>query len=321
MKKYFLGVDCGGTKTKSVLVNEDGLIVAQHEGTSGYYPQVGLEGLRAVLADALSKALQHCKQIDYGCFGVPAYGESNITDARIKEVVYGLLGHRRFTVENDVICGWAGAFGTHDGINIVAGTGSIAYGQNGSRTARVGGWGELFSDEGSAYWIGLQGLNAFSKMSDGRSEKTPLYAIFKQYFHLTNDLELYARIANEKSGRSGIAELCILVKDAALQGDHEARRIIENAAIELASIVDSLRKQLSFEGHQIIPVSYSGGVFRAGELILHPFRAALDQLCNRYSVRPPLYSPEYGAALYAARTAGQCYPLNDGEPPEILGVL
>ncbi len=321
MKKHFLGVDCGGTKTKSVLVNEDGLIVAQHESTSGYYPQVGLEGLQAVLADVISTAQRHGNEIDYGCFGIPAYGENGTTDAIIEEIVHGLLGHRRFTVENDVICGWAGALGTHDGINIVAGTGSIAYGQNGSRRARVGGWGELFSDEGSAYWIGLQGLNAFSKMSDGRSEKTLLYAVFKQRFCLDNDLELYARIANENAGRSGIAGLCILVRDAALQGDHEARRIFEIAAHELASIVDSVRKQLSFDGHQTIPVSYSGGVFRAGELILNPFRAALDQLCSRYSVRPPLYGPEYGAALYAARTAGHCIPQKDVEPPAKLSVL
>ncbi len=37
-----------------------------------------------------------------------------------------------------------------DGINLVAGTGSIAYGEFAGRAARAGGWGELFSDEASA---------------------------------------------------------------------------------------------------------------------------------------------------------------------------
>ena len=39
--------------------------------------------------------------------------------------------------------------------------------------ARVGGWGELFGDEGSAYWIAVQGLNAFTRMSDGRARPRP----------------------------------------------------------------------------------------------------------------------------------------------------
>ena len=51
--------------------------------------------------------------------------------------------------------------------NIVAGIGSICYGERNGAIARCGGWGELFSDEGSAYWIACRGLNLFSRMSDG----------------------------------------------------------------------------------------------------------------------------------------------------------
>ncbi len=57
---------------------------------------------------------------------------------------------------NDMVCGWAGSLACADGINVVAGTGSICYGEYQGRSARCGGWGELFSDEGSAYWIARQ---------------------------------------------------------------------------------------------------------------------------------------------------------------------
>ncbi|MEI9903464.1 MAG: BadF/BadG/BcrA/BcrD ATPase family protein [Asticcacaulis sp.] len=73
-----------------------------------------------------------------------------------------------------MICGWAGSLAGADGINIVAGTGSIGYGERLGRGARAGGWGEVFSDEGSAYWIAVQGLAAFARMSDGRLAKGPL---------------------------------------------------------------------------------------------------------------------------------------------------
>ena len=74
----------------------------------------------------------------------------------------------RYRCGNDAVCGWAGALAGEDGINIVAGTGSIGYGEFEGRAARAGGWGELFSDEGSAHWIAREALSLFSRMSDGR---------------------------------------------------------------------------------------------------------------------------------------------------------
>ncbi|HEY7009469.1 MAG TPA: hypothetical protein VH395_11040 [Jatrophihabitantaceae bacterium] len=38
------------------------------------------------------------------------------------------LGHDRYRCDNDMVCGWAGTLGGEDGINVVAGTGSIGYG-------------------------------------------------------------------------------------------------------------------------------------------------------------------------------------------------
>ena len=73
-----------------------------------------------------------------------------------------------------MVCGWAGSLAGEDGINVISGTGSMTYGERHGTGHRVGGWGELFGDEGSAYWIAAQGLNAFSRMSDGRLARGPL---------------------------------------------------------------------------------------------------------------------------------------------------
>ena len=80
---------------------------------------------------------------------------------------------------NDSVVGWAGSLGLSSGINLVAGTGSIAYGRNDAgEEARAGGWDERFSDEGSCYWLGMKSLELFSKESDGRAEK----ALFWRFF-------------------------------------------------------------------------------------------------------------------------------------------
>ena len=138
-----------------------------------------------------------------------------------------LLGHRRYRCGNDMVCAWAGSLGGEDGINIVAGTGSIGYGERRGKTARAGGWGEVFGDEGSAYWIAVQGLNVFTRMSDGRLPKGPLYAAFTASLGLSADLDLCAKVMNAHT-RGSIAAMSQLVDARGARrrclGDPDLRR-------------------------------------------------------------------------------------------------
>ncbi|MGQ3052989.1 MAG: N-acetylglucosamine kinase, partial [Roseateles sp.] len=56
---------------------------------------------------------------------------------------------------------------------------------------------------------------------------------------------------------------------------------------------------------QALPVSYSGGVFAAGELVLGPLQAALARRLPGAVLKTPQFGPELGAALYAARLGGR----------------
>src|SRR5205085_7892259 len=137
-----------------------------------------------------------------------------------------LLGHGRYRCGNDMVCAWAGSLGGEDGINIVAGTGSIGYGERKGKSARAGGWGEIFSDEGSAYWIAVRGINVFTRMSDGRLPNGPLHAIFKTALGLSTDLEICAKLGSGRSRRD-IAAISELVGRAAGDGDLAAVRIFD----------------------------------------------------------------------------------------------
>ena len=189
--------------------------------------------------------------------------------------------------------------GLEEGINLVAGTGSIAYGQNKFGTeARAGGWDDGFSDEGSCYWLGKKALELFSKESDGRVKKGKLLEIFRYNFNLKNDFDLID-IFDEvyKNNRTKTAELQKLLLQAAMQGDEEAIRLYEAAAEELALIIGAVYRKLEFSGDTI--VSYSGGLFHAGGFILKPLVRKLEE--NGICLCPPKYSPVQGAALLAAR--------------------
>ncbi len=311
-RKLFLGVDGGGTKTHFVLVDGDGNIAAAHEGPSSYHIEIEFAGLRRVLSDGVAAVLARVgmdrSTITYAFFGIPAYGEGSDALGLLDAMPEPLLGHRRYRCGNDMVCAWAGSLGGEDGINIVAGTGSIGYGERRGRSARAGGWGEIIGDEGSAYWIAVQGLNIFSRMSDGRLRKGPLHAVFSAALDLSADLDICAKVMNAHS-RDSIAAMAPLVARAARDGDISATGIFEQAARELAAVVEAVRQALQFEPNEPVPLSYSGGVFEAGALILEPLRRHLTQQSTAYQIRPPRLAPSLGAAIYAAKLAGE--PLSD----------
>jgi N-acetylglucosamine kinase-like BadF-type ATPase len=307
-KALFLGVDGGGTKTHFVLVDGDGKLAAAHEGPTSYYLEIGMDGARRVLAEGLA-ALFGQAGVDGGAithafFGLPAYGEDSAAQALLDALPEPMLGHRRYRCGNDMVCAWAGSLAGADGINIVAGTGSIGYGERQAQSARAGGWGEVFGDEGSAYWIAVQGLNVFTRMSDGRLPKGPLHAVFTASLGLSTDLDICAKVLNARD-RSNIAALSQLVARAADEGDGAAIRIFDDAARELATVVAALRNALAFEPDEPVAVSYSGGVFNAGALILGPLKHHLEQQPGNYRLAAPIVAPSIGAAIYAAKLAGQ----------------
>jgi N-acetylglucosamine kinase-like BadF-type ATPase len=243
--------------------------------------------------------------IRYAFFGLPTYGEVSgdvpTLDAMPKEI----LGHSRYACGNDMVCGWAGSLGGVDGINVVSGTGSITYGERLGRGARVGGWGDLFGDEGSAYWISIKGLNAFTRMSDGRLPVGPLYEALRTHLELVADLDLVDVVLNRwQGGRSEIAALSRIVANAAEIGDECAAQILSEAVDELVNLVDTTRRMLGFDPKEKVRVSYSGGIFSVRSIV-DGFEAALEDLHDRYELRKPLYSPVIGAAIYAARLAGE----------------
>ncbi|MGC1524344.1 MAG: BadF/BadG/BcrA/BcrD ATPase family protein [Steroidobacteraceae bacterium] len=311
----YLGVDGGGTKTALVLIDSEGRIRATHLAPGAYYLTIGLEALGTLLAEGinavLAKAAVRSEELDFAFFGIPAYGEDTALIGPLSELPRRSLAADRYLCGNDMICGWAGSLLCRDGISIVAGTGSICYGERNGAVARCGGWGELFSDEGSAYWIACRGLNLFSRMSDGRAVRGLLYDIVRQRLGLTEDLDLCGHVFSRLGGdRARIAQLSKWVTEAAAAGDTAALTIVREAAEELALMVDATRRQLAFDIAEPVAVSYSGGVFdNVGTLLLGHFSAALQAFRPGYRISEPALPPGIGAALYAAKRHGN--PLSD----------
>jgi N-acetylglucosamine kinase-like BadF-type ATPase len=306
MSALFLGIDGGGTKTAFVLIDGDGRRLARHESTTSYYIEIGFDALRRLLRDGVQAALHQAgaaaNDVAWTFAGLPAHGEDSELLANFDALLEGVVP--RSTVGNDMVCSWAGSLAGADGISLVAGTGSIAYGEWQGCRARCGGWGEVFGDEGSAHWLARETLALFSRMVDGRAEPGPLVRLVREHFELAHDLDLCGEI-NGCAARSELAQLARLATAAAQAGDALARQLLVRAGDELALLAAGTARSLALPAGTAVPVSYTGGVFAAGELVLGPLQAALARRLPGAALQRPRFGADLGAALYAARLAGQ----------------
>ena len=301
----WLGIDAGGTKTAFATYDETLTQLNRFELPTSHYAQAGFDGMEAVLAEGIARAeAAGLLGEQYGIgIGMCGYGEGTTSTARIEQIAAKVAGAHPYALVNDVESAWAAGLNLADGIVIIAGTGSIAYGVHGERSLRCGGWDYELGDEGSGGWLGKELLRA--RQCDGRDPAGPLRNLVRQELELADYFDIIAFAQEHMANRSRISALAPLVSKAAAAGDASARRILERAATEeaemVAAIVRGIFDEPDNQAAGSIPVTYVGGTFKAGEAILGPLGAALPRCCRLIA---PLHEPELGACLILQKRLG-----------------
>ena len=300
--KYYLGIDGGGTKTQYLISDEKLNIIAEYIGPTCHYMQCGYPELSRLLKEGILKVCNQAQispeDITSAFIGCAGYGDTEGDKAPIEEAVrLGMCGIK-FAIGNDCENALAGALGGADGINIIAGTGSMACGKvNGSDAIRCGGWHHaLRSDEGSAYWISIKLLQEFTKQSDGRHERTSLYNAVKNRLQLEDDGDVITLVVTDWDlDRGKIASLSPLCTELYDAGEPCAIAIVKEAASELADLAISIDRLL---GHpENMTVSGTGGVFKMGDRLIQPLSKKLSE--HNLTFKEPLYSPGQGSLILA----------------------
>lgn len=308
----FLGMDGGGTKTAFLLTDGEGTTLAESRQPSCYYFDQGIQLVADVVRAGVTAVTEAAgttpADITFAHFGLPGYGEASGDTPMLDAVPAAVLGHDRYTCDNDMVAGWAGSLAGADGINVVAGTGSMTYGERHGVGHRVGGWSEVFGDEGSAYWIGTQGLNVFTRMADGRLPRGPLYEFVRERVGVTHDLDLISVVVDTwGAGRTEIADLARVVIAAAEAGDAAADDVLRRAAAELSTLVTATAAALGYPAGETVPVSYSGGLF-GSERFLGGFADALRERDPALHLVTPRFGPSIGSVITAMQGAGVPLP-------------
>jgi N-acetylglucosamine kinase len=302
--KLFLGVDGGQSGTTAVIGDETGRILGT--GTAGPCNHAATGEGRAKLERAVTGSVgAACAQAGLDaagvCFEAACFGMSGGPDDK-REILAATLRVERLVVTNDAVISLAGATTTGQGIVTIAGTGSIAFGRNpAGRTARAGGWGYIFGDEGGGFDIARQAARAVLRLEEGWGPPTVLRETLLGATGSESANQMLHRFYTGEWPRSRVATLARLVDGAAVEGDSVALGILRGAARELATLAGAVREELWALEAQL-EIAYIGGVFQSG-ILRESFRALVEQ---HRGVRcgPPRRGPAEGALREAYRSAG-----------------
>jgi N-acetylglucosamine kinase len=292
-----LGLDGGGSKTLLAIAQPDG--AARLLACGGGINPLDNANWRHELAAILAVAAPALAAVRQAVLGLPAYGEVAEVSASQEASVRATLLPAPVLMENDVQVAFEGAFAGQPGVLILAGTGSMAWGGDGAgRSVRVGGWGDGFGDEGSAWWIGHEAISLASRVLDGRRAGHDFAMAILAAAGLPRD-DAHGALIGWYHGlvqrRAQIAALARVVDELAERGDSLALALLGEAAHHLAAHVQAAGSLLGIAGAP--PWSFAGGVFSSRTVM-----RLLTERLGRPAQAPLL--PPIGGALWRAACAG-----------------
>ncbi|MEO9328878.1 N-acetylglucosamine kinase [Gordonia aurantiaca] len=199
------------------------------------------------------------------------------------------IGVNAVVLSHDSVTAYLAANAGEPGVVTAVGTGVVTLGVGRAGVHRVDGWGYLFGDAGSAYWMGRAGIDAALRALDGRGDATVLQEHAADLFGPLP--ELYMVVQGDPARVALVAGFARMVDEAARSGDVVARRIVDDAAAELAhSAVTALARSGHRPGESA-RISWMGSVMTANDRLRERFVEVVSERAPGVDVAPPYGRP------------------------------
>jgi glucosamine kinase len=312
-----MGVDGGATKTLAAVLDLEATVIHAAHGGPSNEDAIGVQAAVRVVLEVADEALARAgiAQSELARAVLAIAG----TDTRA--IARNLRAERSedWIVVNDVVAAWAAATGARPGVGVIAGTGSNVFGVGPQgRPWRAGGWGHLFGDEGSGYWLGIQAISAALRERDASGPPTALSAAAVEFFGVERVDELPPLVYSKPLTKGEIAAFATVTQRVAQQGDEVARALYARGARELGyQIAVVIRESgLGENAAAEFPVGLIGGAFRAGAVFVDPLTVAVSESAPHARVAVVELAPVGGSLLLAAHACG--HALDPAELEELL---
>lgn len=168
------------------------------------------------------------------------------------------LGVRRVAVAPDGVAGYIGALGDAQGTTIHASTVTVCIACGPTGWAQVDGWGPIFGNAGSAFWIGRTAIEAALRGYDGRRQLTALTDMVRDDFPDLDQAYLELQASPDFVPR--IASYAPKV-DALAATDRVAANILDKAAAHLSEAVQAAIRRAGLTRPDAPHVVALGSVF------------------------------------------------------------
>ncbi len=301
-----VGVDGGGSRTRIVLADAAGNILARAEG-GGSALRPGLESVAADIIKALiGEALVTAERTDARP-AVCVVGVAGAGQERAAQALWSALASRRVaddvSVQADATIAMDDAFGDSAGVLLIAGTGSVAFSRApDGRLERCGGWGPNIGDEGSAAWLGRRALGVITAAQDGREPETTLSGAILTALELETLDDLIPWAAGATS--AAFASLAPVVAKVAFTGDLRANAIVSFCVEELTLHVRTLARRCFMDERASVPVAFAGGLLSKGSLVRKRLEQRLKSAVPGAIIRAEEVDAARGAVRRARRLLG-----------------
>jgi N-acetylglucosamine kinase-like BadF-type ATPase len=302
--EVILAIDGGATRTRCLAMDRDGRVLGRGDAGPSNHLLIDHDSVRQSLSTAMDRALASAG-LSRSAVRCAAAGLAGVdydgAGADVARRLVDRVGAAVVAIEGDAVIAHLAALGGCPGVVALAGTGSNILGiaPDGTRV-KVGGWGPLYGNEGSAHEIARQALVAAARAYDGLGPRTALVRAILQRFGLREFRETLQAIYGAGLGISEVAALAPLVENAAESGDDVAHEILVRAGTDLAEGVALVIDRLGL-GKQHRLVSYQGAVLESCAAAREPFVRALSERGEGIRVEAPMYEPIIGAYMLGRR--------------------
>ena len=287
----YLGIDGGGTKTELAVVSGSGHVLKRVIKSGSNPNDIGYAKTLELIRSSIGDILVEFPSLKAASLGIAGMSTADYAK-RLESDLRKSYTNVSFIVKND----GQNLFAMDESADmaLISGTGSVVFVKDGDGYKRLGGWGYLIDDAGSAFGIGKDAIRLALGEEDMRRPKSLLTELLLKKLNTATVWDAVNTIYTES--RPFVASLCPAVFDAYRLGDKGAVEIIDKNAKALAELMNA---GVKLYGARPVAIA-SGG-------ILEHYGDIMSEHIGKYSEVRLLsvdLPPIYGACRMACKSGG-----------------
>ncbi len=301
-KRCFIGIDGGGTKAVLSCINNEGGVIFKCEGGSTNLASNTYEDVKENITKLFNQLYIFDKDIEIlsvciGTAGISLEGAKEKIETIIKDITKCDIV--LVVSDMDILLN---AYKNENRVVLIAGTGSICFGCNErGEKFRTGGYGHIFSDEGSGYDIACKVFKAIMYEYDGRGKKTILTKLFLEQEKKETPLDLISVVYKTSFDKKYIANFAKLLEKALEYNDEVAFDIVDEVVNSLYSLIENAILKLNTNDN--INIVFSGSVVTKNEYLNSLLGSKLKTSFNNITINtkeilPYVMACEMGKEIY-----------------------